>query len=121
MDSIDTPEARGNLAENPVAGKSKKVKRQVAALRPIINDQRRASFVARRLLNGLSPSNLPWFNPVVVGRTALEEGANVLRGFGNGSRASRQIAGPRRVLGGDVGGQDVATRQGTRLAPHSSM
>jgi hypothetical protein len=31
----------------------------------------------------------PWFNPEVVGRTALEKGANVLRGFGNSSRMSR--------------------------------
>jgi hypothetical protein len=68
---------------------AKKVKRQVAALTPIINDQRRAGFAARRLLNGLSPSNFPWFNPEVVGRTALEEEANVLRGLGNGSRTWR--------------------------------
>jgi hypothetical protein len=76
MDSIDTPEGRGNPGGTPCRRDGEKVKRQVPAFRPIINNQHRMVLSPRRLLNGLSPSNFPWFNPEVVGRTAPEEGAN---------------------------------------------
>ncbi len=39
------------------------------------------AFGARQWLDMLSPGNLPWANPVVIRKTALESGANLLRGF----------------------------------------
>ncbi|MFO1419362.1 MAG: alpha/beta fold hydrolase [Candidatus Competibacteraceae bacterium] len=38
------------------------------------------SFIARQLLDMLSPSNIPFFNPEIVQATISENGANLLRG-----------------------------------------
>jgi polyhydroxyalkanoate synthase len=43
----------------------------------------RVAFMARQLLDGLSPSNVPWLNPVIVERTLKESGANLVRGANN--------------------------------------
>lgn len=43
----------------------------------------RVAFMARQLLDGLSPSNVPALNPVVVGETLRQSGANLIRGAGN--------------------------------------
>ncbi len=40
------------------------------------------SFIARQLLDMLSPSNIPFFNPEIVQATIAEDGANLLRGAG---------------------------------------
>jgi polyhydroxyalkanoate synthase len=40
----------------------------------------RAAFMARQLLDVWSPTNVPWLNPVVIGRTIKESGANLVRG-----------------------------------------
>ena len=46
-------------------------------------DAERAAFMARQLLDAVSPSNIPWLNPVVVERTRTERGANLAKGWEN--------------------------------------
>ena len=46
-------------------------------------DAERAGFMARQMLDAVSPSNIPWLNPVVVERTAAENGANLVKGWEN--------------------------------------
>ncbi len=46
-------------------------------------DADRAAFMARQLLDAVSPSNIPWLNPVVVERTLTERGANLVQGWSN--------------------------------------
>jgi polyhydroxyalkanoate synthase subunit PhaC len=41
------------------------------------------SFMAHQFLDIMSPSNLPWFNPVIIERTISESGANLVRGMSN--------------------------------------
>jgi polyhydroxyalkanoate synthase len=41
----------------------------------------RVSFMMQQTLDMLSPSNVPWLNPMVVQRTIKESGANLVRGF----------------------------------------
>jgi polyhydroxyalkanoate synthase len=43
----------------------------------------RVRFMAEQLLDMMSPSNMPWLNPVIVERTLAESGANLVRGTGN--------------------------------------
>ena len=43
----------------------------------------RVAFMARQLLDVVSPSNVPWLNPVIVGRTLRESGENLMRGANN--------------------------------------
>ncbi len=43
----------------------------------------RVAFMARQLLDGVSPSNVPWLNPVIVGNTLKESGGNLMRGANN--------------------------------------
>ncbi len=43
----------------------------------------RVAFMARQLLDGVSPSNVPWLNPVITERTIKESGANLVRGANN--------------------------------------
>jgi polyhydroxyalkanoate synthase len=43
----------------------------------------RVAFMARQLLDVVSPSNVPWLNPVIVERTTKESGANLARGAKN--------------------------------------
>ena len=43
----------------------------------------RVSFMTRQLLDVLSPSNVPWLNPVIIERTLEESGANLARGATN--------------------------------------
>ncbi len=40
----------------------------------------RVAFVARQALDAVSPSNVPWLNPVIIERTFKERGANLARG-----------------------------------------
>jgi polyhydroxyalkanoate synthase len=46
-------------------------------------DAARVAFMARQALDVVSPSNMPWFNPVIVERTREESGANLIRGAAN--------------------------------------
>jgi polyhydroxyalkanoate synthase len=43
----------------------------------------RVSFRAHQFLDVMSPSNLPWINPVIIERTISESGANLVRGMNN--------------------------------------
>jgi polyhydroxyalkanoate synthase len=43
----------------------------------------RVDFLTRQWLDMFSPSNVPWFNPVVIARTIEEAGANLARGAAN--------------------------------------
>lgn len=42
-----------------------------------------ASFVARQILDMMSPSNVPWLNPEVIAKTRETGGANFQKGFQN--------------------------------------
>ena len=72
----------------------------------------RVAFMTRQLLDGLSPSNVPCLNPVIVERTLKESGNNLLRGAGNFVEdflrlATMRPAGPER--GFRVGEEIAAT------------
>jgi polyhydroxyalkanoate synthase subunit PhaC len=43
----------------------------------------RVAFMGRQALDAVSPSNVPWLNPVIIERTAQEAGANLRRGLLN--------------------------------------
>jgi polyhydroxyalkanoate synthase len=43
----------------------------------------RVAFMARQALDSMSPSNIPWLNPVIINRTIEESGVNLLRGTHN--------------------------------------
>ena len=55
--------------------------RPLRGMRPKSAD--RVGFVARQWLDLLSPSNLPWLNPLIIERTIKEGGANLARGGQN--------------------------------------
>jgi polyhydroxyalkanoate synthase len=48
-----------------------------------VKNAARVAFMARQLLDVVSPSNVPWLNPVIVERTNKESGANLVRGAKN--------------------------------------
>jgi len=56
-----------------------------AATRPVRGiqpkDAARTAFMAHQWLDAISPSNIPWLNPVIVRRTLEERGANLMRGW----------------------------------------
>ena len=71
--------------------------------------ERQVAFVARQLLDVLSPSNFPWSNPEVVRRTVEEGGLNLLRGLGHWLEdAEAQLTGQAPRADGHVVGRDVA-------------
>jgi poly[(R)-3-hydroxyalkanoate] polymerase subunit PhaC len=55
--------------------------RQVRGQRP--RTAARVGFMARQLLDGVSPSNIPWLNPVIIEQTLKQSGANLVRGANN--------------------------------------
>jgi polyhydroxyalkanoate synthase len=55
--------------------------RQVRGQRP--KSAARVAFMARQMLDGISPANIPWLNPVIVERTIKEQGGNLKRGADN--------------------------------------
>lgn len=55
--------------------------REVRGMTP--KNAARVGFIARQLLDVWSPSNIPWLNPMVIERTAKEQGTNLLRGAKN--------------------------------------
>ncbi|MGJ0507859.1 MAG: PHA/PHB synthase family protein [Methylocystis sp.] len=57
----------------------RKATRETRGMRP--NTAARVSFLALKYLDAFSPSNLFWFNPVVLDRTQREGGANLVRGL----------------------------------------
>ena len=59
----------------------KSATREVRGMTP--KNAERVDFIARQLLDVWSPSNIPWLNPVIIERTAKEQGANLVRGAKN--------------------------------------
>lgn len=55
--------------------------REVRGMAP--RNAARVSFMALQILDTMSPSNVPWLNPVIVDRTAREGGNNLARGMAN--------------------------------------
>ena len=55
--------------------------REVRGMAP--RDAERIGFIALQVLDTMSPSNVPWLNPVIVDRTVREAGANLMRGAAN--------------------------------------
>ena len=43
----------------------------------------RVAFMARQLLDGVSPTNIPWLNPVILRETFKQNGNNLVRGAHN--------------------------------------
>ncbi len=72
------------------------------------------AFVARQLLDMMSPANTPFTNPEVVARTLETGGANLLAGFSNGLEdAARRASGQGPVsMEAFVVGRDVAATPG---------
>jgi poly[(R)-3-hydroxyalkanoate] polymerase subunit PhaC len=52
--------------------------REVRGMTP--ENAARVAFVVRQSLDVMSPSNIPWLNPVIIERTAKEAGGNLVRG-----------------------------------------
>jgi polyhydroxyalkanoate synthase len=74
----------------------------------------RVAFIARQLLDGVSPSNVPWLNPVIVEQTIKQSGGNLARGAQNFLEdihrvAAREPAGPEQ---GFRVGEDIAATPG---------
>ena len=74
----------------------------------------RVRFMANQFLDMLSPSNMPWLNPVIAERTVRESGANLLRGASNFTEDMlRTIAAePRRSEDGFRVGVNIAATPG---------
>jgi polyhydroxyalkanoate synthase len=74
----------------------------------------RVAFMARQLLDGISPSNVPWLNPTIVERTLKQSGENLVRGAHNlAEDAYRALA--REPAATDSGfrvGQNIAATPG---------
>lgn len=61
-------------------------------------DARLLSYVARQWLDLLSPSNIPWLNPEILGVTAKEHGANLARGLAALIDDTRSATDPKFVV-----------------------
>ncbi|WP_424595661.1 PHA/PHB synthase family protein [Bradyrhizobium sp.] len=72
------------------------------------------SFVARQVLDGVSPSNFPLTNPVVLDETARQAGANLLQGTQNLLEDWRRLADREKPVGVEAFrvGQEVAATPG---------
>lgn len=72
------------------------------------------SFAARQLLDIFSPSNIPFANPEVVGKTVEKGGANLIKGFQNWLEDANRLAVGRAPVGTEnfVVGKDVAITPG---------
>ncbi len=72
------------------------------------------AFMMRALIDVVSPSNIPWLNPVILDKTAKEGGMNLVRGMTNWlDDLDRQFTG-KPPAGGEkfVVGRDVAVTPG---------
>jgi polyhydroxyalkanoate synthase subunit PhaC len=58
-----------------------------------------ASFVARQLLDMMSPSNFPWLNPEVLDRVQATGGANFQQGFHNFLQDVERVIGGKGPVG----------------------
>lgn len=55
--------------------------REVRGMTP--KNAARVAFMARQMLDVMSPSNIPWLNPTIIERTFREAGGNLARGMGH--------------------------------------
>ncbi len=66
--------------------------RELRGMKP--RNAMRVSFIARQLIDVVSPSNIPWLNPVIIERTVKEAGGNLVCGMANfGEDAAQILAG----------------------------
>jgi polyhydroxyalkanoate synthase len=74
----------------------------------------RVSFMMQQFLDTVSPSNVPWLNPVVIERTIKESGSNLARGLGYLTEdLLRTVAmEPRTPTNGFRVGEDIAATPG---------
>ena len=74
----------------------------------------RVSFMAHQFLDVMSPSNLPWLNPVIIERTISETGANLVRGMSNLTQdmLCALAMEPRTSAHGFRVGEDIAATPG---------
>ncbi|MCP8937639.1 alpha/beta fold hydrolase [Alsobacter sp. SYSU M60028] len=88
------------------------VTREVPGVSP--HHEEVVSFVARQLLDIVSPSNNPALNPEVLERTRDSGGANFLTGFSNWLEDASRLATGRPPVGSDafVPGREVAVTPG---------
>ena len=72
------------------------------------------SFVARQVLDGVSPSNFPLTNPVVLDETVRQAGANFLKGTQNLLEDWRRLADRKKPIGAEAFrvGHEVAATPG---------
>jgi polyhydroxyalkanoate synthase len=87
--------------------------RQIRGMLPIHAD--RVAFMSRQALDVLSPSNIPFLNPVILGRTQQEGGMNLMRGaFNLVDDWSRETARePALHMDGFAVGRDLAVTKGS--------
>ncbi len=73
-----------------------------------------ANFVARALVDVVSPSNIPWLNPVSIAQTAKEGGINLVRGAANWLEDYDRLLAGRPPVGTEKFevGRDVAITPG---------
>ncbi len=74
-------------------------------------NQRMLKFTLRQMLDMLSPSNLPWLNPVVINATWANRGQNLTAGMQNFLRDQSRSAGAAAMAGFTVG-KDLAATPG---------
>jgi polyhydroxyalkanoate synthase len=87
--------------------------RELRGMRP--RNAARVGFIARQSLDVLSPSNVPWLNPVIVERTIREAGANLIRGAANFTEDVLRLLGHEGSTSnhGFQIGKDIAATPGT--------
>jgi polyhydroxyalkanoate synthase len=73
------------------------------------SNQRMLAFTVRQVLDMISPSNLPWANPVVINATRQSGGKNLAAGMRNFLRDQSQGAGAGAAKGFTVGKNLAAT------------
>jgi polyhydroxyalkanoate synthase len=86
--------------------------RQVRGMRA--ESAARTAFMAHQWLDAVSPSNVPWLNPVVIQRTLSERGQNLVRGMQNliEDWQSAAALSPRSTAPGFRVGEDIAATPG---------
>jgi len=74
----------------------------------------RVDFIVHQMLDVMSPSNVPWLNPVIIEQTIKESGTNLVRGMSNLSEDFHRFLAmelPRLDQGFRVG-EDIAATPG---------
>ena len=76
--------------------------------------QKATSFMARQIVDVMSPSNYVWTNPEVLKATAMSGGLNFVRGFVNFLQDAERVIAGRKPVGAEAFavGRDVALTPG---------